>query len=568
MSLLMDALKRAEREREARAARERGEARESEGSQSFSLEDTTAAEPAPGGAAPDDRPLELEREGAQPAGDRDPGDFRPGDLGPGDLGDETASTMPSMKAVQASVERYFDGSQSSSMSLDSMSAEAIEDEATTVVGSRRRAGGDQAAARTVFDAKKVKRRSSSAWAWALLVPLVLLALGGGGYYYWQNLTPGPSITGPTAGVAPPPRASPSPTQPSEAAGVAATAPGDGSGQAQAGGQTQTGGQAQAGLAGDGSGETAAGGQAVAEQPAQGAGATGEQPAVAAQVPAGETPGEVGGEASLAEAAPSVADEPPVRGDLSPAEPEIEDLLPSLVPEPEAPPEELLASAEQRIAEALAGEGQLVGGGLRDESLDIRRRTVPSRVDPVLSEAYGAYRRNDLAAAERGYRQVLEREPRNRDALLGLAAVAARSGRDAAALTLYSRVLRLYPRDSVALAGLMGLQQNLDPVASESRIKLLLEREPNAEHLHFSLGNLYAQQSRWAEAEQAYFNAYRLRSDNPDYAFNLAVGLDHLAKREAALTYYRRALELAASRPASFDPEAVRRRIESMTGQGS
>ena len=47
-----------------------------------------------------------------------------------------------------------------------------------------------------------------------------------------------------------------------------------------------------------------------------------------------------------------------------------------------------------------------------------------------------------------------------------------------------------------------------------------------------LGNLYADQSQWAPAQQAYFQAHHLEPDNPDYAYNLAVGLDHAAPAEA------------------------------------
>ena len=73
--------------------------------------------------------------------------------------------------------------------------------------------------------------------------------------------------------------------------------------------------------------------------------------------------------------------------------------------------------------------------------------------------------------------------------------------------------------------------------------------------------LYAKQSLWPQAQQAYFQAYQLQADSPDYAYNLAVSLEHLGQSRIALNYYRRALELRALRGrAEFDRGRVEERI--------
>ena len=173
---------------------------------------------------------------------------------------------------------------------------------------------------------------------------------------------------------------------------------------------------------------------------------------------------------------------------------------------------------------------------------------------------GAWRSGNLAAARRDYERVLRSDPRNRNALLGLSAVDVRQGKWDQASERYATLLRLNPRDSVAQAGFISVQENIDPLRGESRIKILLREEPNAPHLRFTLGNMYAEQSRWGEAQSAYFAAYRLQNDNPDYAFNLAVSLDQLGKAAAAAGYYRRALELAGRNGAAFDQPSVRDRL--------
>jgi tetratricopeptide (TPR) repeat protein len=155
---------------------------------------------------------------------------------------------------------------------------------------------------------------------------------------------------------------------------------------------------------------------------------------------------------------------------------------------------------------------------------------------------------------------LRDEPANRDALLGAAAVDVRSGRFEAAEATYLRLLQADPRDPHAQAGLIALRSaRIDPVSAESRVKTMLAADPAAHVLNFTLGNQLAQQGRWAEAQQQYFKAFAADPDNADFAYNLAVSLDHLRQQRLALEYYQRAIALAEKRGASFDIATARSR---------
>jgi tetratricopeptide (TPR) repeat protein len=166
----------------------------------------------------------------------------------------------------------------------------------------------------------------------------------------------------------------------------------------------------------------------------------------------------------------------------------------------------------------------------------------------------------LEAAQSAYRRLLQQEPRNVDALLGMAAVAARSNNPGEAGRLYLRALDVEPKNTFAQAGLLNLLGSADPAGSEAKLKRLLADQPSA-FLHFALGNLYAAEERWPDAQQAYFQAHHLAPSNPDYAFNLAVSLEHIKQPKPALTYYQRALQLLGrDGAASFDRAAVEARI--------
>ncbi|HET7364718.1 MAG TPA: tetratricopeptide repeat protein [Burkholderiales bacterium] len=185
---------------------------------------------------------------------------------------------------------------------------------------------------------------------------------------------------------------------------------------------------------------------------------------------------------------------------------------------------------------------------------------PPQVNAKVAAGYAAYAAGDLGGARSAYEEALREEPTNRDALLGLAALEVRSARYESAEALYLRALQIDPRDGDTQAALIALRSGRsDPLVTESRVKTLIAADPSAHALHFTLGNQLAAQNRWAEAQQEYFKAYIADPENADFAYNLAVSLDHLHQRRQALEYYQRAISLGEKRGAGFDLTSARAR---------
>ena len=243
--------------------------------------------------------------------------------------------------------------------------------------------------------------------------------------------------------------------------------------------------------------------------------------------------------------------------------------PAAAPAPAAPAETAAAPTEKPAAAppaltfaSRAAAAKPAPAAIEPES-PIRITTSRLKINPQIASAYQAFQAGDLATAQRDYQSVLKNEPKNIDALHGLAAISLRKGQAEAAETFYLRVLEADPKDGAAQAGLIGLRGQVDPTQSESRLKNLLAGQPESPTLNFALGNHYAQQGRWNDAQQAYFRAFSGDSENPDYQFNLAVSLEQLRQPKLALQYYQGALAAATQRPAAFDRNQVAGRISEL-----
>ena len=292
---------------------------------------------------------------------------------------------------------------------------------------------------------------------------------------------------------------------------------------------------------------------VDEKPVEAAAAPKPPAATAGTEPSSPTaiPGLPGGSASPAPAAAATASANPAPA--AAAAPPAAQAPAAATPAPAKPAARPAAAARERSLPS------------RSEERAVSVNRAGPQIHPLVASGYAAYQAGDLAKARENYQQALRDEPANRDALLGLAAVEMRAQRYDLADSYYQRILQADPRDPHAQAGMIALRgQQLDPVQVESRMKSLIAADRNATVLNFTLGNQYAQQGRWPEAQQAYFKAFAADPDNPDFAFNLAVSLDQLHQSSLALEYYRRALTLAQKRTASFSLDTARTRVQQLS----
>jgi len=237
-------------------------------------------------------------------------------------------------------------------------------------------------------------------------------------------------------------------------------------------------------------------------------------------------------------------------------------VPAATPQAEAPPPAVVRprAAADAARPAIVEPAAIAPS---EASKPIRLSTSKITLNPALARGYEAYMAGKLNDAQDEYLQVLKAEPANLDALHGMAAISLRQGRSTAAEDYYLRAIEADPRDALAHAGLIGLKGMIDPLQAESRLKTLLATQPDMPYLNFALGNLYASQNRWDEAQSAFFKAYSGEPENPDTLFNLAISLDRLNQSRLALHYYNLASVAANNHPSSFDKAQLNARLREL-----
>jgi tetratricopeptide (TPR) repeat protein len=202
----------------------------------------------------------------------------------------------------------------------------------------------------------------------------------------------------------------------------------------------------------------------------------------------------------------------------------------------------------------------VQGGAAGKQTFASRTRGPS----PLEVGYAALLAGRLDDASQHYAQALKANPEERDALLGLAYIAQKRDQREEAQALYRRVLRQEPGNAIASAALLGLDSQTDNSQTASRAKDLAMRQPDSAATMAMAGNAAVREGLLADAVQLFARAQFLEPANPLHAYNHAVALDRLGQFAAATAQYERVLKLSdssASPPGrGYSPDVVKERL--------
>ena len=437
MSLLMDALKRAEKARQAEASSDGAEL-DLASTQGFSLD------PIDESGAAGERPMPREPTLDNPVSPADTGAGRGGamslentqamqgrlgideeetgsasieDTGGRSLDDsisliddeeavdvphtipsDTSATLPSLKQARDSVDNYFDGTGSASLTRDDLQ-NAMSNEATAP---HQRVGpGDtetQRRVRAVFHAKEASRgRRGRNWVVVGLVPLLLLCIVGAVVFvYWDTIA-GMVFDQPVAQRRVQPQSVQPAPDPAPQSSTAAVAPAVVIAEAQA---PATG------------ASSAASSQAPVTAPST-APATESQADQAPAPGTTATPEPANTSTATGQPAADAAEAAPPRPQPEPTMTQLAATAPTVAQVTRTTDESgRRLSADEQVAREIQRRGlapaSLDGGA----AFKITRRSTPDKVHPRLARAYDAWRAGNLETAKRDYARVLKSNPRN------------------------------------------------------------------------------------------------------------------------------------------------------------
>jgi protein O-GlcNAc transferase len=178
------------------------------------------------------------------------------------------------------------------------------------------------------------------------------------------------------------------------------------------------------------------------------------------------------------------------------------------------------------------------------------------VADALTLAWQQHQAGNLQQAEQLYRQVLQGNPQQADALHLLGVLASQVGRYDHSITYIRQAIAVNPHNGDYHCNLGVAYQNLSRLdEAVACFAEALRLQPEAAVASFNLGNLRQSQGKLDEAVAWYQHSLRRRPDVEGY-FNLGNTLLAQGKLAEAATSYQQALHLRADYPQAYNNRGV------------
>jgi predicted O-linked N-acetylglucosamine transferase (SPINDLY family) len=179
---------------------------------------------------------------------------------------------------------------------------------------------------------------------------------------------------------------------------------------------------------------------------------------------------------------------------------------------------------------------------RDETLAANRRTETTSISQALQIALGHYHAGRLSQAEAIYKQVLEFEPNNPEALHLLGVIAQQTDKFDLAVELISKAIRANPSDPMCyinLGNALKDQGKLDEAVEN--YQKALARKPDIAEAHYNLAIVLQAQGKPDAAVESYCKALSFRPNSVEAHNNLGLLLEEQGKLDEAIKHFRQAL---------------------------
>jgi Flp pilus assembly protein TadD len=156
----------------------------------------------------------------------------------------------------------------------------------------------------------------------------------------------------------------------------------------------------------------------------------------------------------------------------------------------------------------------------------------------LNRAYSALTAGDSQVAIETYKNILSTEPKNEDALFGLAATYHRIGDLEHARPYYAQLLKVNPNHREGLNNFLALVSDEAPQEALAELERLEQRNPDFSPIPAQEATVLNKLGYADQARDKMLRAIELAPDNLTYKYNLAVMLDKQGNYVDAGALYR------------------------------
>ena len=231
-------------------------------------------------------------------------------------------------------------------------------------------------------------------------------------------------------------------------------------------------------------------------------------------------------------------------DLSPEEKAILRRIPDTLEKPPAGPTR--NASIRRVSPEVSALLPKLEKESRYESAGIKISIRRDRLDTPyeLTRAYEALMAGDSELAVEIYQTILATEPRNQDALFGLAATYQRAGESDKARLLYVELLKINPQHREGLNNFLLIVSQENPQEALYEMQKLAERNPDFSPLIAQIALLYEKIGEHALARKEMLRAIQLSPENLVYKYNLAVMFDRQNQSADAVALYQLLIDAA------------------------
>lgn len=183
------------------------------------------------------------------------------------------------------------------------------------------------------------------------------------------------------------------------------------------------------------------------------------------------------------------------------------------------------------------------------------------VNYELQRAYDALIAGKSDIAIQIYQDILTGNPKNKDALFGLASTYHRAGQIDMARTLYGKLLAIDPKNRDGLNNFLVLLADEAPQEALQQMQKLEDQNPDFSPIPAQMAIIYQKLGDTDKAVDKMYRALAIAPENITYRYNLAIMLDKNGKYDQAGKLYTQILDShAKGEVIPGDPTKIQQRL--------